>query len=343
MKIVSYSDIGARNNNEDSIALGEFVFALCDGVGGISKGEVASRFVASSIIRKMQGVEKSSISAQLVQKIVFEIQDELNKSLTDHPDYHGMGTTLCAVFTSDKEVLLVHIGDSRIYFVKPNEKKYWRTTDHSTVAELVQSGILKEEDAKNHYLSNQITRAIQAIQGIEPSVPDLTTTDNIETGDLIFICSDGVLESFSDKDLLEILIDKNTKLNKKLETIEVKCKKGSSDNNTAIILEFEDEDQINTQTENDLNWNYLPNQDPESQASDNNQQTKAKTNKQANIKSNNSLNTIIRIALYTFAILFIAFLTLTLKKKSSKKSISENRELITDRTTYKNCDFKISG
>lgn len=341
MKIESYSDIGARDNNEDSIALGEFVFALCDGVGGISKGEVASRFVTSSIIRKMEGVEKSSITAKLVKKIVFEIQDELNKSLTDNPDCNGMGTTLCAVFISDKEVLMTHIGDSRIYFVKPNEKKYWRTTDHSTVAELVQSGILKEEDAKNHYLSNQITRAIQAIPGIELSVPDIRVTDDIETGDLIFICSDGVLESFNDKDLLKIITNENTTLNKKLETIKEKCKKGSSDNNTAIILEFEDEDQIITQTDNDLNWNYLPNQDTENQTSDNNLQTKA--NKQSNIKSYNSLNTIIRIALYTFAILFIAFLTLTLKKKSGKKSISENREIITNRTTYKNYDMKISG
>jgi len=290
--------------------------------------------------------QKAKLPAGLLPAQLFEKWRELRNLLSQHNRFkkcHGMGTTLCAVFISDKEVLLAHIGDSRIYFVKPNEKKYWRTTDHSTVAELVQSGILKEEDAKNHYLSNQITRAIQAILGIEPSVPDITATDNIETGDLIFICSDGVLESFNDNDLLEIITDKNTTLNKKLETIEEKCKKTSSDNNTAIILEFEDEDQINTQTENDLNWNYLPNSDIQNQASDNNHQTKATANKQANIKNHNSLNTIIRIALYTFAILFIAFLTLTLKKKSSKKNISENREILTDRTTYRNCDFKISG
>ncbi|MDP3914236.1 MAG: protein phosphatase 2C domain-containing protein [Bacteroidota bacterium] len=316
MKISSYTSIGKRENNEDFIAFNDFVFTLCDGVGGIAKGEVASRFVGDSVIRKAQGINRTSFSVEWVQKIIGEIQDKLNKSITENPENYGMGTTLCAVFISDKEVLLAHIGDSRIYVVKPSEKKYWRSTDHSTVEELVQSGIINNEEAKNHSRRNQITRAIQANSGGEVSKADISALTKVESGDLIFMCSDGVLEAYNDSEIVDILCDTALEINKKLELIKLKCLSVSSDNHSAILLEFEDDDQINLLGEDKLNWIYRPvtnNSNMDSMAN-NLPDFIYKGNSGIGQKSD-KLNKVVKIALYTFAILFVAFLTLTMLKK----------------------------
>ncbi len=316
MKIVSYSAIGTRNNNEDFIAVSDFVFTLCDGVGGIDKGEVASRFVADSIIRKTQGVNRSSFSSKWVQEIIVEIQDELNRSLTEIPDNFGMGTTLCAVFVANQEVLLAHIGDSRIYVIKPCERKYWHSTDHSTVAELLQSGIINDEEAKTHSRRNQITRAIQAVPAVEVSKADISVLTKVENGDLIFMCSDGVLEAYNDSDLVDTLCDTTLEINKKLELIKLKCLSVSSDNHSAILLEFEDDDQFNSLAEDNLNWIYLPVKNDTDMDSIASILPNSINEEISDIgQKSDKLNKVIKIALYTFAILFIAFLTLTMLKK----------------------------
>lgn len=314
MKIISYSDPGSRKNNEDFIVDGDFVFVLCDGVGGIAKGEVASRFVASTVVQKMQGVERSDISEQFVQNLIAAVQNELNLYLTDHPDCYGMGTTLCAVFISENEVLVAHIGDSRVYFIKPDERKFWRSTDHSVVAELVRSGILKEKDAKEHYLSNQITRAIQAIPELELPKADITSLDNFKIGDLLFLCSDGVNEAVEDVELVQILC--NTKLSAKsrLELIQNKCLRLSSDNNSAILLEFESEDQIDAGSDDHLNWNVLAEGNSIVKPFLKKESSKSSQPVEDNWSSNSIEKRIIKIAIYTLIILFIALVTFTMIK-----------------------------
>jgi protein phosphatase len=312
MKIVSFSEIGRRNNNEDYIADGDFVFVLCDGVGGIAKGEVASKFVANSLVKKMEGINQSLISVALVQELIYQVQTELNLYLTNRPDCYGMGTTLCTVFISEKEVIFAHIGDSRIYFVKPKAGKYWRTTDHSMVAELVRSGIISEKDIRNHHLNNQITRAIQAIPEFEVAKPDITSVQKAEEGDLIFLCSDGVLEAFDDESLLDILNDKALSSTAKLELIQLKCHDLSSDNSSAILIEFEKVDEIIGDIDFSTDWSVLPNQKLRTQSDEH---TKGNHKTEEDHKERN-INKLMKIALYTFLILFIALITLSIIKKN---------------------------
>lgn len=316
MKISSYTDIGKRENNEDFIACNDFIFTLCDGVGGNANGEVASRFLAESIIQKTQGVDRSLISVEWAQKIIVEVQDELNKSLIDNPQYFGMGTTLCAVFIACHEVLLAHIGDSRIYVVKPRDRKYWRSTDHSTVAELLQSGIITDEEAINHSRRNQITRAVQAIPELEASQADISILTGIQPGDLIFMCSDGVLEAFKDAELVDILCDTTLESPNKLERIKHKCLSVSSDNHSAILLEFEKDDPMNSLAEDHLNWMELPpTNDP---VMDSMAKNRPKIISEGNAdieQKSKKRGQILKVALYMVAILFITFLTLTMLKK----------------------------
>lgn len=317
MKLATYSNIGKRTNNEDSVAICDSVVVLCDGVGGISKGEVASSFVAHKIIEKTQEIEKQAISAEWVQNIILQTQSELNESLENYPENYGMGTTLCAVFFAEKEVILAHIGDSRIYYIKPAEEIYWRTTDHSTVAELVQSGIIKEEDAKTHFLSNLITRAIQANPEITPAMADITSVNRIEPGDLVFVCSDGVLESFTDAELLDVLMDKTLTHKTKIDRIENKCLVSSSDNNTAILIEFEKDDKRISDSQAELIWKSFQAKESSPKEDFDTKSTARKKENQAENKNHqpNLFGRVLKVALYTFAILFIAFLTMTLIKK----------------------------
>lgn len=263
MKIFSYSEVGARNNNEDFIATCNSAYVLCDGVGGIDKGEVASKCVANSIIKKTNAINQVYITCAFVQNIIAEVQYELNQSLHLHPEYYGMGTTLCAVFISDNSTICAHIGDSRIYVIDTEEKKYWRTTDHSVAAELINSGIINENEARNHLSSNQITRAIQAIPGAEISQPDIKTFENLDSRHIIFLCSDGINEALPENELVSILCMEDISSDKKLKLIQTVCKNNSSDNNSALLIEFENEDStFNSMSYSKTSWTYLTKKNP---------------------------------------------------------------------------------
>jgi protein phosphatase len=314
MNIISYSDPGTRKNNEDFTADGDYVFVLCDGVGGVEKGEVASHFVASLLVQKMEGVKQSEISEHFIQHLITEVQIELNLYLTDHPDCHGMGTTLCAVFISEKEVYAAHIGDSRIYLVKPDEKRFWRSTDHSVVAELIQSGILHEKDARDHYLSNQITRAIQAIPEMELVKADISSLGSFKDGDLLFLCSDGVNEAVDDIDLVQILCKTELSAETRLELIRNQCSRLSSDNHTAILLEFETVDQFVAEKIAPLDWNYLPEAIYRKEDSHAGKSPEDGVLGNRLVSGNVLNNKAIRILIFVALLLIIAFLTFILMK-----------------------------
>ena len=315
MKIVSYSDIGHRENNEDSIAVGEFVFVLCDGVGGAAKGEVASQFVAKAIINKTNGISQSSVTESLVQNLINEVQNELNSYAATHPKCQRMGTTLAAVFVSENNFIVAHIGDSRIYFIDPQNKKYWRSRDHSVVSELINSGLLDEKEVKDHYLKNQITRAIQAIPDVGVVNADITSINKAVAGDLFFLCSDGVNEVLDDSELVSILSNTQMSIQSRLDVIQKKCQYLSSDNNSAILIEVEPEDEACSAGECNLVWNNLPSSDLIFKE-DKSMNTTAKPNLITNspLKRGNDLNKLLKIALYTFAVLFIALITLSILK-----------------------------
>jgi PPM family protein phosphatase len=258
MKAFSYSHTGKRTNNEDYIKLADFAYVLCDGVGGIDNGEIASKMVSESFIRKVAFFKPNEITSSLIRNIVIEVQTEFNQKAKEQPLLNGIGTTFCAAVFTEKGLICAHIGDSRIYVIDTDEEKYWRTTDHSISSELIKSGIIKQSGYRNHPMANQLTRAIQVLPETELAITDIQKFKYVSSKHLIFLCSDGVNEVLEDIDLVTILCSKNLTVEEKFSIIQNNCKQSAKDNNSAILIQPVIEcNQTETQQKDENIWMYL--------------------------------------------------------------------------------------
>ncbi len=209
----SIFEIGSRQNQEDYIYPGldestteSRLFVLCDGMGGHEKGEVASKTVCESITRYIQAnVPDTEIFED--DMLIEAINGALNEldALDDEQSTRKMGTTLALVCFHKGGCTMAHIGDSRIYHIRPSEQRIlYKSRDHSLVYDLLAAGDITLEDMKDHPKKNVITRALLPHQE-EPVKACIAHTTDIETGDYFYLCSDGMLEEMSDDELVNIL------------------------------------------------------------------------------------------------------------------------------------------
>lgn len=258
MKSFCYSHTGSRANNEDYKGSSDFIFVLCDGVGGLHNGEIASKMVCTSIIEKTALYKQNEITSGLIKNLVNEVQSELNQKAQEQHELMGIGTTFCAVVFTDKELICAHIGDSRIYVIDTITSNYWRTTDHSVSGELIKSGIIKNSKSRKHPMANQLTRAIQANPENALAETEIQLFKNIDSRYLIFLCTDGVNEVLQDEDLIEILCNKSISINERFDKIKEACINKAKDNNSAILIHPEtDIKNEGTSKSNEKLWIHL--------------------------------------------------------------------------------------
>jgi len=228
---VSFSEIGKRSNNEDNYGFIEgATFIVCDGVGGAEKGEIASEIVVESLL----SLYKADVFTP-AQLAVMKAEQNIGEYMSEHPDSQGMATTLTLLQVRPGGIYLAWVGDSRIYQFRQGQVVY-QTRDHSWVNEAVDAGILTPEEAIDHPKGNVITRAIQGNQ--KPVQVQDKFQPNVQTGDYFMLCSDGVLEAWSDDDLAALFGQANN-LEEIQETLKKECDIQSRDNHTAIILQIE--------------------------------------------------------------------------------------------------------
>ena len=239
MKMASASDIGrVRKINEDSYfsyrnenLVGGMV---ADGMGGCNAGEVASRMTAmivkDFIIREFDPEMNYAQLGEMIKRAFIEANTEIYEYAQHHKEADGMGTTASMAFIYREKLIVVHVGDSRVYTINGEHIKQI-TTDHSFVQELVMRGSISADDAKNHPQKNLITRAI----GSEPFIKvDVSILDyNDET---VLICSDGLTNMVSDAQIAE-RINESDDLQSGIEKlIALANKKGGIDNITCIAF-----------------------------------------------------------------------------------------------------------
>lgn len=250
----SFKQLGKRNNQEDSrfpdndkpLQYAPF-FLVCDGVGGCDKGEVASSIVCDTFANELSKVDwEYEYTIDDFQKVITKAFNNVEKASTGARK--GMATTLTFVCFHAGGCMAAHIGDSRIYHVRPNVGIMYRSDDHSLVNALVHSGNLTPDAAINHPDDNIITRYIGAApNGEDRSKATVIQIRDIEVGDYFFLCSDGVLKCVEDAKLVDIL-SSDTSDEEKLNEI-ANLSKDSSDNNTAYlipIIDVEKEPTMNT-------------------------------------------------------------------------------------------------
>ena len=202
--ITSYgtSQIGlVRKENEDAICVDTSpFFVLADGMGGYRGGKLASSIAVSSAEKIFKACTANDASEETLNKAVMLANRQILDRKKDSNEYAYMGTTMIAAAVRQNHLYWAHVGDSRLY-VYHRKKLEQLTTDHSFVMELVSEGKITKEEMRNHPRKNEITRAV----GINDSLQVDTGTFDLEEGDLVLICSDGLSNMISDDTIQSIL------------------------------------------------------------------------------------------------------------------------------------------
>jgi PPM family protein phosphatase len=234
--------MGRRELNEDNfypnIAIDHEpinnLFMVCDGVGGIANGEVASNAVIEGLVSYFQHNHKE-INNSFISKAIISAEINLDKVISKMPDTKGMSTTLAMVYIENNNILITHIGDSRVYIIRNNEVVF-QTKDHSLVNEWVDSGFITAAEALEHPKKHIITRAISGTE--DPAKPEIIEWNQLENDDYILLCTDGILEGINDE-FIGINFYKENKIENIAELIENECEEKSNDNYTCIIIKIE--------------------------------------------------------------------------------------------------------
>jgi len=243
MKIESYlpvsiHEIGQRDNQEDAIAQwNNRLFLLCDGMGGHEKGEVASQTVCQSLttwFEKNVNLEDSFTDDQLREALEYTYQ-QLDKFADDNPKQ--MGTTLTLLYIYKQGLTAAHMGDSRIYHIRPDVGVLYQSRDHSLVFDLFQAGEITYEEMATFPQKNIVTRAITPGEDNRMRLDIIHITD-IQPDDYFYMCSDGMLEQMDNDQLVDLLSSQLTNEEKRIKLIELT--KGNQDNHSAWIIHIKD-------------------------------------------------------------------------------------------------------
>lgn len=240
-----FSEIGLKDNQEDYLYPPDGadtqtrVFLMCDGMGGHDKGEVASRTAAMAMGRYLNThptVDVPTFEGAL--SAGYDALDDIDTGSTHKP-----GTTMTCLCLNEDSYLVAHMGDSRIYHIRPSLYDsstgrggvIYQSSDHSLVNDLIRAGEIKEEDARTFAQRNVITRAMQPHLETRYKA-DIYLFDNIESGDYFFLCSDGVLEQLTGSRLCEILADPAASDREKMNAIQEVCAGRTRDNYTCWLV-----------------------------------------------------------------------------------------------------------
>lgn len=236
------SDTGQiAQHNEDYIWVDETagIFIIADGMGGNEAGEVASELAANTVgetIRAAIPLDVPSTSAMLftmanaierANRVVWQASEKAAQ-------VRRMGATIVVAVLNSPAVYLAHAGDARIYVA--SETSFTRLTeDDSWVAQLMASGIISTEEAKNNRLSHIVTKVVGQNSPVEANVANIT----VKTGDWLLMCSDGLWNMLSDEQIFQKL-QKNQDNPQKLvdELVKDANEAGGRDNISVIAVKI---------------------------------------------------------------------------------------------------------
>ena len=234
MRYAALTDVGKKRNlNEDSYIADGAIFAVADGMGGHRAGEVASAMALDALLSGLNKRSRETFEEKLVGAIKLANQRVHEKAERDAAR-RGMGTTLTIAVPLDGKLYVGHVGDSRLYLLRDGKLRQL-TNDHSLVAQMVESGHLKPEEAESHPQRSIITRAI----GAEADVVVDVIVEDIFPEDRFLLCSDGLNTMLGDNEIAEVLKDKEDLTEACRELVEWANDRGGNDNITVVLFENE--------------------------------------------------------------------------------------------------------
>ena len=240
MKTAGLSDVGQlRTNNEDNYTIEGSLLVVADGMGGTAGGEIASSIAIKTIPEKLKNISYTNDDevADAVKQAVIDADTEIKNQTKENPDLKGMGTTVVLAIHFDSRFLIGNLGDSRAYLISKSaagsmssagitpstadanaqtailepididfEKKApgaitRLSKDHSVVMDLVNSGVITEEDIRTHPLRNRITRCVGSLREDGADV----TWHDVNEDDILILCSDGLWELVHEDIILAVV------------------------------------------------------------------------------------------------------------------------------------------
>jgi protein phosphatase len=225
-----------REANEDSFLAQDMVFAVADGMGGHQAGEVASA-MAADVLRDR--LTTGAPSTDVLVAAVVEANAAIFQTARRNSSQLGMGTTITVlaivpgVDGTPPHLAVANVGDSRTYLLRSGALTR-ETVDHSYVQELLDTGHITEDEARNHPRRNIVTRAL----GIEPSVRVDAWPLPLVRGDRFILCSDGLVDEVDDTAIRDLALAHPDPQAAANQLVAIAVDNGGRDNVTVIVVDI---------------------------------------------------------------------------------------------------------
>ncbi len=230
------SDVGCvRSHNEDSYLVQSPLFCVSDGMGGHAAGEVASSIAVETIAK----TAPTSADPALLGAAVESANAAVIEAAANGRGKPGMGCTATVAYIEGHTLAIAHVGDSRAYLLH-NGMLIRVTHDHSLVEELVDAGEITADEARNHPNRSVITRAL----GSDPHMYADHFTLNIEKGDRLILCSDGLSGMIPDRDIESIAQESSTAQLAADNLVDAALAAGGADNVTVVVVDVMDDGRM---------------------------------------------------------------------------------------------------
>lgn len=236
MKSYSITDIGKKRQiNQDYIYTTENkigtlpnIFLLADGMGGHKAGDYASKNTVAVIVEEVRNSHEKDVTLSISNAVTTANQVIFAKSKDEN--FSGMGTTIVVATCDEQTLKVANIGDSRLYIIKQDSIKQI-TRDHSYVEEMIRIGTLKRENARSHPDKNMITRAV----GVQEHLEIDFFEEQLELGDIVLICSDGLSNMLEDSIIMKI-VNQGTNLETQAKNLVHAANNNGGKDNISVIL-----------------------------------------------------------------------------------------------------------
>ena len=229
-----------RKQNQDAFRIeqldrGTLLCVVCDGMGGAKSGTVASTLAVEVFAEEIRRCWVPGMASDRIDQMLRSAVKLANFTVFDQAaqieEFSGMGTTLVAALIRDGKATLVNVGDSRVYGINRNGI-HLLTKDHSLVQLMVDRGDLTPEVAKSYPGKNLITRAI----GTEPMVICDIYHKEVNKGDYLLLCTDGLSNVMDDQEILFEVVHGVKKEHCCQRLLDIAKNRGAPDNVTSVLV-----------------------------------------------------------------------------------------------------------
>ncbi len=244
MKVISRTEKGyksGKHKNEDSFLIingagknlpeNQSLFVVCDGLGGMKAGDIASKLCCDELGKPLEHTDKYTDKTILINKMLENANLQIYTRQAENKNLSGMATTAVLLMLCENMAYINSVGDSRLYLLR-NGIISQITEDETIVWDLFKSGKITKDQLVNHPQSHLLTNAVGSSKDISLR-PVITFA--FESGDIFLLCSDGLHDHITDK-VIEAILNENVTLDEISEKLISAARESKSDDDITIVL-----------------------------------------------------------------------------------------------------------